>query len=137
MTQVMNIVNQLRMNGEELPDQKVVEKVLRTLPKKFDAMVVAIEESKDLTQLSVDELLGSLVSHESRINRNDIDANYSNTFENYEDSLFLTCNASQETSNDIWLIDSGCSNHMTGNRSLIANLDDLVRTEVKLGTKIL
>jgi hypothetical protein len=61
MTQVMNIVNQLRMNGEELLDQKVVEKVLRTFPKKFDVVVVAIEESKDLTQLSVDELLGYFV----------------------------------------------------------------------------
>ena len=44
----MNIVNQLRMNGEELSDQKVVEKVLRTLPRKFDPVIVAIEESKDL-----------------------------------------------------------------------------------------
>jgi hypothetical protein len=71
MTQVMNTVNQLRMNGEEIPDQRVVEKVLRTLPKKFDAVVIAIEESKDLTQLSVDELLGSLLSHESRMNMYD------------------------------------------------------------------
>jgi hypothetical protein len=57
MTQVVNIVNQLRMNGEEFPVQKVVEKILTTLPKKFDAMVVAIEESKDLTQLSIDAFL--------------------------------------------------------------------------------
>ena len=68
ITQVMNIVNQLRMNGEELLDQKVVEKFLRTLPKKFDHVVVAIEESKDLSQLSVDQLMGSLLSHDSKIN---------------------------------------------------------------------
>jgi len=45
MTQVMNIVKQLWMNGEELLDKKMGEKVLQTLPKKFDAVVVAIEES--------------------------------------------------------------------------------------------
>jgi len=67
MIQVMNIVSQLKMNGEEIPDHKVVQKVLRTLPKKFDAVVIAIEESKDLKQLSLDELLGSLLSHESRM----------------------------------------------------------------------
>jgi hypothetical protein len=33
------------MNGEELLDKKMGEKVLQTLPKKFDAVVVAIEES--------------------------------------------------------------------------------------------
>lgn len=68
MTQVMNIVRQLKMNGEEMPDHKVVQKVLRTLPKKFDTVVIAIEESKDLTQLSLDELWASLLSHESRMN---------------------------------------------------------------------
>jgi hypothetical protein len=67
MIQVMNIVSQLKMNGEKIPDHKVVQKVLRTLPKKFDAVVIAIEESKDLKQLSLDELLGSLLSHESRM----------------------------------------------------------------------
>lgn len=71
MTQVMNIVSQLRMNGEELLDQKVVEEVLRTLPKKLDVVVLVIEEFKDLTQLSVNELLGYFLSHESRMNRND------------------------------------------------------------------
>jgi hypothetical protein len=54
----------------------VVEKVLRTLPKNFGAVVIAIEVSKDLAQLSVDELLGSLLSHESRMNT------YDNSLEN-------------------------------------------------------
>lgn len=49
----------------------MVEKVFRTLPKKFDIVVITIEESKDLTQLSIDELLGSLLSHESRMNKYD------------------------------------------------------------------
>jgi len=53
----------------------------------------------------------------------------------YEDSLFIKCNLAQYISSNIWLIDSGCSNHMTWNRDQITNLDESVRTEVKLGTK--
>jgi len=71
MIQVMDIVNQLRMNGEEHQDHKVVEKVFRNLPKNFYVVVVAIEESTNLTQLLIDKMLGYFLSHESRINRND------------------------------------------------------------------
>ena len=70
LNQVMNVVNQIRSYGDDLIDQKVVEKILRCLPRKFDAIVVSIEESKDLTILFIDELIGSLLSHESRMNRN-------------------------------------------------------------------
>ena len=66
---VMNVVNQIRMKGEELTDQKVIEKILRSLLVKFDNLVVAIEESKDLTTLSIDELFGSLYNHEGRLNK--------------------------------------------------------------------
>jgi hypothetical protein len=65
------LVSQIRQNGDELADQKVVEKVLRSLPRKFDALVVVIEESKDLTTYSMDELVGSLKNYEDRLNRND------------------------------------------------------------------
>jgi hypothetical protein len=71
MTRVTTIVNQLKTYGEDVLDQKVVEKVLITLSKKFDSIVATIEEAKDLSHLFVDELMGSLLSHESRINRND------------------------------------------------------------------
>lgn len=35
--------------------------------------------------------------------------------------------------NDMWLIDSGCSNHMTGQRNLFKKLDDNHKHLVKLG----
>jgi len=46
-----------------------VEKVLRILPTRFDFIVVAIEETRDLSQFLVDELHASLTSHEHRLNR--------------------------------------------------------------------
>ena len=45
----MNLVNQIRLNSDELTNQKIVEKILRSLLIKFDNIVVAIEESKDLS----------------------------------------------------------------------------------------
>ncbi|KAL0424086.1 UNVERIFIED_CONTAM: Retrovirus-related Pol polyprotein from transposon TNT 1-94 [Sesamum radiatum] len=62
----MVIVNQMRKYGEKITDQTVVEKLLRSLTRKYESTVAAIEESKDLTVITIDELLGSLQSHEDR-----------------------------------------------------------------------
>ena len=46
--------------GEKTKDSKIVRKILRSLPKSFLAKVTAIEESKDLDDIKVQELVGSL-----------------------------------------------------------------------------
>jgi hypothetical protein len=63
----MSLVNQIRTNGVH-EDQRIIEKTLRSVPPIFDPIVVAIEESKDLTQMCLDELMGSLKIHEQRMN---------------------------------------------------------------------
>ena len=59
--------------GENIKDQDLVEKVLRTLSSRFDYVVVAIEESKDFTEMKLDELQCSLEAHEQRIKEREID----------------------------------------------------------------
>ena len=49
-----------------LPETWVVEKILRTLTDNFENVVCAIEESKDLTMFTIDELVGSLEAHKQR-----------------------------------------------------------------------
>ena len=50
--------------GEKTEDSKVVQKILRSLPESFCAKVTAIEESKDLDEIKVQELIGSLQTYE-------------------------------------------------------------------------
>ena len=63
-TRIIVIVNQIRRNGEAITDSRITEKILRSLDPKFDFVVVAIEESKDVDMLTVDELMSSLQAHE-------------------------------------------------------------------------
>ncbi|KAF2305213.1 hypothetical protein GH714_003095 [Hevea brasiliensis] len=49
-------------------DQMTVDKVLVIIPNKFESRIVAIEESKDLSKLSINELSGSLQAQEQRFN---------------------------------------------------------------------
>lgn len=55
----------MKSYGEKLFDQTVVEKVLSP---KLDHVVVATEESKNLSAFLFDELIDSLQAHKARIN---------------------------------------------------------------------
>ena len=50
--------------GEKTKDSKVVQKILCSLLESFRAKVTAIEESKDLDEIKVQELIGSLQTYE-------------------------------------------------------------------------
>ena len=51
-TRVTKLVNQIKVCGEVITTRSVVTKILRSLALKFDHIVVAIEESKDLSTLT-------------------------------------------------------------------------------------
>jgi hypothetical protein len=231
MTRVMGIVNQIRLIGESIPDQRIVEKVLRSLPTKFEMVVTAILESKDLSRFSTDELIDSLVTHETRLHLTDesivnafktqfsfsrgrgrghqgqgsttsdqhsnggnrqqsqhqnfqghrqqhqnqnfqpqrgrgrrsndkssIQCYYCKKYGHYESEcwkkqadhlsgrahvsnhtgetskgMFLSCHKSEEQPKDLWLLDSGCNNHMTGNKDLLSCIDSSISSDITLG----
>jgi hypothetical protein len=51
-----------------MPDEKLARKILRSLPKRFDMKVTAIEEAQDIATMKVEELIGSLLTYEIAIN---------------------------------------------------------------------
>ncbi|GKD81882.1 retrovirus-related pol polyprotein from transposon TNT 1-94, partial [Tanacetum coccineum] len=65
LARVSGIVRQMRAYGDKVADEIVVAKIQRSLSFKSDHVVAAIEESKDPSTYSIDELLGSLQTHEA------------------------------------------------------------------------
>jgi len=67
LARVLVISNKMKANGEDVKDIVVVEKVLRSMTPKFNYVVCSIEESKETSMLSIDELQRSLLVHEQRM----------------------------------------------------------------------
>eukprot|EP00253_Pinus_taeda_P025292 PITA_25292 len=185
-THVIDLITQMRTRGETIEERRIVEKILRVLSSKFDAIVTTIEETKDLSNFLVDELHASLITHEQRLSRNE-NSSLEQAFKtrspleeeevkaeetreeeaeartevegtvqqmlkedaaiqirtkakattNKEDNIMLkdkACNMAETNSEDIWVLDSGCNNHMTGNIALFFALDKNMKSEVTLGT---
>ncbi|GJU99983.1 putative RNA-directed DNA polymerase [Tanacetum coccineum] len=203
---VLAISNQMRSNGESMPDVKIVEKILRTLTDKYMYVVVSIEESKNVEEMSIEELQSTLVVHEQKFKKvereddqafkaeagdspsgrgrgrgrfssrgrgrgrgrssfsketiecynchklghysyecpNSKEANYAGFDENEEvmlmaeinmeesESVFMA-NTSGESKGMMWFLDSGCSNHMCGDKDRFVDLDSGFSNSVKLG----
>ena len=73
-TRIMSLVSEMKAYGEDLSDHKVVEKILISLPAKFDPKVSTIEDTKDLSTLTITELISSLHAFEQRLASRDEDS---------------------------------------------------------------
>eukprot|EP00257_Ricinus_communis_P026661 XP_025014075.1 uncharacterized protein LOC112535637 [Ricinus communis] len=191
---VMAVINQMRSNGEVMPDSKVVEKILRTLTDRFTYVVVSIEESNDTDSMTIDELQSSLVVHEQKFKRIDREEdqvlkaatedegygyrgrgrgsaargrgrgrgrhafnkavveyykchqlrhfqyecprwdNKAQYAEIDEEELVLMAHVEmREAKEDVWFLDSGCSNYMCGDKKWFSHIDESFKQTVKLG----
>ena len=64
-----DIVNSAFNLWETIPKPKIVRKVLKSLPKRFHAKITVIEESKDIDEILLIELVGNLQTYELGLTR--------------------------------------------------------------------
>ncbi|GAU37544.1 hypothetical protein TSUD_369920 [Trifolium subterraneum] len=88
---VMDFANSFDDLGEKMSDEKTVRKILRSLTKKFDMKVIAMEEAQYISTMRVDELIGSLQTYESSVNER---------IERKNKSIAFVSNAAEEDEQD-------------------------------------
>ncbi|XP_043809754.1 uncharacterized protein LOC122723070 [Manihot esculenta] len=146
----MVVSNNMRNCGEDIPNVKIVEKILRTLAEKFNYIVCSIEESKDIDSLSVDALQSSLLVHEQKFRKNggeeqalkvsydekgsrghfqykcssrDKKANYVEVDEDEKMLLMDFVETNNTKREEMWYLDSECSNRMCGKMQYFLDFD--------------
>ena len=66
---IKDIVNSTFNLGETIPEPNIVRKVLRSLPERFYAKIIAIEELKDIDKIPLTKLVGNLQTYEIELSR--------------------------------------------------------------------
>ena len=66
MDKLLMLANKIRMLGEEFSDTRVVEKSLVTLPERCESKISSLEESRDLSIITLAELINALQAQEQR-----------------------------------------------------------------------
>ncbi|XP_033145473.1 uncharacterized protein LOC103839411 isoform X1 [Brassica rapa] len=214
---IVELANQLTYHGEQKSDVQLIQKILISLPAKFDSIVSVLEQTSDLTSTKMTVLIGILKAHEARLaareestsegafdarvkyknsgvtqdnskrqggkkwcgfckrnNHNESEcwrkqkkddpkkdhrsnkecynccklghfANqcYSKKKEmahvsleedsNEDHMLFSASEAATTVMEDVWLVDSGTTNHMTKEESYFSKLDRSIKVPIKIG----
>ncbi|XP_006603271.1 uncharacterized protein [Glycine max] len=63
---LLGIVNNVRLLGTEFSDARIVQKILVTIPEKFEATIASLENSRNLSSITLTELLNALQAQEQR-----------------------------------------------------------------------
>ncbi|XP_031276282.1 uncharacterized protein LOC116134773 [Pistacia vera] len=63
---LMNVVNKIRLLDKEITDNRIVKKVLVSLPERFESKISSLEDSNDLSRITLIELVHALQAYEQR-----------------------------------------------------------------------
>nr|GMD70722.1 Retrovirus-related Pol polyprotein from transposon TNT 1-94 [Ipomoea batatas]GMD72670.1 Retrovirus-related Pol polyprotein from transposon TNT 1-94 [Ipomoea batatas] len=115
---LQKVVNKIRLLGEELLDDRVVEK-------NIDLLHALEAQEQRRAYRNESNIEGAFKANDAQVADE----------EQEEEQLFVaTCFASQ-LSSIVWLIDSGCTNHITFDESLFREIDKTVISKVKIGNR--
>ncbi|XP_040942320.1 uncharacterized protein [Gossypium hirsutum] len=61
---LLNIANKVRLLGSSLENSRIVEKILVTVPERFEATITTLENTKDMLKITLAKLLSALQAQE-------------------------------------------------------------------------
>ncbi|KAM1578272.1 hypothetical protein ACFX1Z_039846 [Malus domestica] len=71
LVRLFDLISQMRSYGEEISNQRIVQKLLISLPRSYDSIASVIENTKDLDIVDVQDVVAILKGYEQRIDRHD------------------------------------------------------------------
>ncbi|KAM3284440.1 hypothetical protein P3S67_023239 [Capsicum chacoense] len=64
--QLLDLANKVRLFSKNFTDERIIQKILVTLPEKYEATISSLENSKDLSSITLAELINALQALKQR-----------------------------------------------------------------------
>ncbi|XP_047174993.1 uncharacterized protein LOC124842535 [Vigna umbellata] len=61
---LLGIANKIRLLSSNFPDSRIVENILVTVPEKYEAFISSLENTRDLSKITFEEVLHAFQAHE-------------------------------------------------------------------------
>jgi hypothetical protein len=114
-SKMRDLRNSMVSLGKPISDVKLIQKILRSLPERFRIKVTTIEESKDLKEMKIEELVGSLQTYELSLppvkklknvalkaSNNKVEASSKDDFEDEEKAVAMLAKNFRRLMKDDW-----------------------------------
>lgn len=75
-TRLTSIINELISLGEVIPRCKIVRRIVSKLPPPWDSKVIVIIKARNLSTMTLDDLIGNLKTYELKHNQNQLDRQF-------------------------------------------------------------
>ncbi|KAI5341557.1 hypothetical protein L3X38_009432 [Prunus dulcis] len=69
IAKLFDLINQMRSYSEDLSNQRIVQKLLISLPKSYDSIAYVIKNTKDLGTIDAQDVVAILKGYEQRLDR--------------------------------------------------------------------
>ncbi|KAG8492771.1 hypothetical protein CXB51_010255 [Gossypium anomalum] len=136
---IIATVNNIRLLGVDFAESRVVEKVITTLPERFESKISSLEDSRDLTTISLSELRYGHVEKlckskgKAPVQQQD-QANPAEDQQAQEEHVFSASSLVTTSKGKCsWLVGSGYSHHMAPDVNLFKELDRSFSSRIRIG----
>ncbi|XP_016689463.1 uncharacterized protein [Gossypium hirsutum] len=153
LDRIMVVVNSIRLLCKQFNEVRIVDKVISTLPERYKAKISSLEDLRELTSISLTELINALYTQEQRRasrleehQESDFQAKTNSASTNtaykvkkawidkpkFDSGKRRDQPSPQEKLTNGWLLDSGCTNHMTPDATIFKSSDRSCKTKFKI-----
>ncbi|KAG6488357.1 hypothetical protein ZIOFF_049600 [Zingiber officinale] len=132
---VAESIEGVALTDAQLKDLKAKNYLFQAIDRSILETILCKNTAKDIWDSMKKKYQGTTRAKRQQLQalRSEQNGDQTNFAEEEEVSLLMVCHEKEKTQRHVWYLDTGCSNHMSGEKDTFSDLDETFRSSVKFG----